>query len=130
MMFGDVYIEKIRVPVYKTSLWIVVSNSIPRSIDRVEDLIDKVIATPESKKTLAAYTYGYEDHDGKMRVIIFVNKSAKPGVIAHEANHALNIILSWNGVKPSFSNDESESSYLEFIVDRIHATIYRAQILR
>lgn len=120
MRINDVYIKKLRVPVYRTSLWIVISENIIRSIDAVEDLIDKVIAEPSAKKSLEAYTYGYEDHDGKMRIIVFVKPSASPGLIAHEANHALNIILSWNGVKPSFSNDETESSYLEFIVNRIH----------
>lgn len=125
MQLNNVYIKKLNVPVYRTSLWIVVSESIIKSIDAVEDLIDKVIVRPEVKKTLLAYTYGYEDHDGKMRVIVFVKGNVKPGEIAHEAHHALNIILSWNGVKPSFTNDESESYYLEYIVDKIHVALQK-----
>lgn len=108
---------------YRTSLWIVVSDSIIKSIDTVEDMIDQVVAKPEDKKTLAAYTYGYQDTSGKMRVIIFVNENAKPGAIAHEANHALNIVLNWAGVKASFTNDETESYYLEYIVDKVHHAV-------
>lgn len=123
MQVGSVYIKKLNVPVYRTSLWIVVSDSIIKSIDTVEDMIDKVIAHPKRKRSLAAYTYGYEDHQGKWRVVVFVKPTAGPGEIAHEANHAKNIILNWNGVKPSFTNDESESYYLEYIVNKIHQAI-------
>lgn len=123
MLQNNVLIKKLKIPVYKTSLWVVVSTSIVKSIDTVEDLIDKPIAHPDTKKTLDAYTYMYEDHDNKARVIVFVKNTAKPGTIAHEAHHALNFVLSWNGVKPSFTNDEHESYYLEFIVDKIHGVI-------
>ena len=123
MRINNVYIKKLKVPVYRYSLWIVISGSIIKSIDAVEDLIDKVIAHPKEKNALSAYTYGYQDHDGKTRVIVFLKNNVSPGTIAHEANHAKNIILSWSGVKPSFTNDESESYYLEYIVDRIHDTI-------
>jgi hypothetical protein len=123
MLVNSVYIKKLTVPVYKTSLWIVVSDNIIRSIDAVEDMIDKVIVRPEDKKTILAYTYGYQDHTGKMRVVLFATQNAKPGTIAHEANHALNIVLSWNGVKPSFTNDETECYYLEYIVDKVHAAL-------
>ena len=123
MLLNNVYIKKLNVPVYKTSLWIVVSNSVIKSIDTVEDLVDKKIIEPQDKKSTVAYTYGYEDHQGKMRVIIFVNDNVTPGTIAHEAHHALNIVLTWNGVKPSFTNDESESYYLEYIVDKVHNAV-------
>lgn len=123
MQVGSVYIKKLNAPVYRTSLWIVVSDSIANSIDTIEDMIDKVIAHPKSKKSIAAYTYGYEDHQGKYRVVIFVKQSAGVGEIAHEANHAKNIIMHWNGVKPSFTNDEWESYYLEYIVNKIHQAI-------
>lgn len=123
MRVNNVYIKKLKAPVYSTSLWIVVSNSLIKSIDTIEDMINYVVAHPKDKKSLSAYTYGYQDHDGKMRVIVFVTRRAKPGVIAHESNHAKNIILGWNGVKPSFTNDESESGYLEFIVQQVHNAI-------
>jgi len=121
MQIGRVLIKKLTVPVYGTSLWIVVSPSITLSIDTVEDLIDKRIA--DNKKSLAAYSYAYEDHDGKYRILIFVKPNASPGTIAHECNHAVSTILHWHGVKPSFSNDEHESYYLEQIVDKVHRTI-------
>jgi hypothetical protein len=55
--------------------------------------------------------------------LILLKPVASPGRIAHEANHAVNIILSWNGVKASFTNDESECYFLEYVVDKIHDTI-------
>lgn len=107
---------------YRTSLWIIVSPSVTKSIDTVEDLIDHRIIEQKNKKSTDAYTYAYQ-YDGKTRVMVFVNNNIKEGRVAHEANHIVNIIQSWNGVKPSYANDEAESYYLEVIVDKIHDTI-------
>jgi len=123
MIINGVLIRKLKAPVFNTRLWIVVSTSIVKSLEVVEDHIDHRIIKEEDKKSTAAYTYGYTEHDGRVKIIIFVKHDAKPGVIAHEANHAVNMILQWHGVKPSFSNDENESYYLGWIVDKIHNTI-------
>lgn len=123
MRIGNVFIKKLKVPVYHTSLWIIVSPNVSRAIEVVEDIIDYKIADKEFKRSVDALTHSEQDHDGKMRLMIFVNVDAKPGRIAHECHHAVNYIMSWHGVKPSFSNDEAESYYLEQIVDRVHKTI-------
>ena len=123
MQVGDVLIKKLKAPLYGTALWIVISPNILRSIDAVEDSIDKRIIDENGRKSTRAYTYAYEDHGGKAKVLIFLTNNAKPGVIAHECNHAVNVILGWHGVKPSFANDEGESYYLEQIVDKVHKTI-------
>lgn len=123
MRVGSVLIKKLKAPVYKTSVWIVVSPDVLTSIDAVEDLIDHRIIEKKGRRATKAYTYGYENHSGEYRVLIFVTNDATPGTIAHEAHHLTNIILLWHGVKPSFANDEAESYYLEQIVDKIHNTI-------
>lgn len=123
MLVGNVLIKKLKAPVYDTRLWIVISKNILKSIDTVEDIIDHKIVDDKYKKSVDALTYTYQDHDGKMMLMIFLNPKASNGRIAHEAHHAVNFIFSWHGVKPSFSNDENESYYLEQIVDKIHDTI-------
>lgn len=123
MVKNEVLIKKYRAPIYRTPLWIIVSDNLIKAIDTVEDLIDHRIIDQNHKKSTDAYTYAYADHEGSTKVMIFIHYKAKPGRIAHEANHAVNIILSWNGVKPSFTNDESECYFLDHIVDRTHDTI-------
>jgi hypothetical protein len=120
---GDVLIKKLKAPIYETALWIIISPNVIRSIDAVEDIVDHRIIKEEGKKSTDAYTYAYQEHDGTMKVLVFLTNKASAGRIAHEANHAVNFILGWHGVKPSFSNDEGESYYLEQIVDKIHRTI-------
>lgn len=123
MLINNVFIRKLRAPVFNTPLWIIVSNNISKSIDTVEDLIDKRIAGDGEKRSIRAYTYAFENHDGKANVLIFLTHRASPGEIAHEAHHATGIILAWHGVKPSFTNDEAESYFLEQIVDKAHSTL-------
>lgn len=123
MRINGVYIKKLKVPIYQTGLWIVVSDNILKSIDVVEDLVDYKIIDESRKRSTDAYTYGHQDHDGKMRVMIFLRENANEGRVAHECNHAVNIILNWNGVKPSFVNDESECYYLEYMVNKTHQAL-------
>jgi hypothetical protein len=119
MLRNNVLIKKFRTPTYKTPFWVVVSDNIIKSIDTVEDVIDYKIADPATKRSIDAYTVGYEDHEGVAKVIVFVRPNLKPGRVAHECNHIKNIILNWNGVKPSFVNDEAESYLLEYFVDKV-----------
>lgn len=119
----DIYIRKLRVPVYNTSLWIVVSPSLIRSIDYVEDLIDIPILKEEDKKSARAFTFGYTNHKGAQRFILFLRPRSKPGEVGHEVKHLINIIFNWNGVKLSTTNDESECYYLETLLDKVHNTV-------
>lgn len=123
MLINNVLIRKLKAPVYNSWLWIVISDNIIKSIDTVEDIVDHRIIEESGKRATKAYTYAYEDHDGRYKIIIFLKDDASPGTIAHEAHHATNIILNWHGVKPSFSNDENESYYLGQIVDKVYDTI-------
>jgi hypothetical protein len=123
MFKNNVLIRKLRAPVYKSSLWIVICKDIVKAIDTVEDLVDHRIIAQEDKKTTDAYTYGYYGHDGIQRIIIFVNHKAKPGRIVHEVKHAVNVIFNWNGTKLSLTNDEHECYYLETIVDKVYDAI-------
>jgi hypothetical protein len=117
-----VLIRKYRVPAYRTRLWVVIGNTVAEGIEHVEDLVDHRIHSKGTRST-RAYMYAFEDHEGKYQVMCFYRKTAKPGEIAHEAKHALNIVFRWHGVALSISNDEPECYYLEWLVDRVHQTI-------
>lgn len=123
MLVNNVLIKKLRVPVYGTPFWIVVADNVPKAIDVVEDFVDRNIANQKDKKSLDAYTYAYEDHDGVYRMLVFLTPYLSPGRVAHEAHHAVNILFSWHGVRPSFTNDENESYYLEQMVDKLHRVL-------
>jgi len=116
-------VTKVRVPVYRTQLWIVVTTSIPAALDLIEDEIDHRIAPLEHRSSFRAYCYGYIDPKGRQRVMVFIRPSASPGEIAHEVNHAMNIIFGWHGVRLSTTNDEAQSYYLERLINKVHYAI-------
>jgi hypothetical protein len=122
-MKNKVLIKKIRLPIYNTSFWIVVSKSLHKAVDTVEDLIDNQIINPEDKKSIRAYMYAYTDPEGKPKVMVFLKPTAKPGEIAHEVNHAMNVVFCWAGMRISTSNDEHQCYYLEYMVDKVHKTL-------
>jgi hypothetical protein len=128
-MESKVTIKKLRVPVYKTSLWIVTSKVLVHSIDAVEDIIDHKVISDFDKKSTKAYVYAYEQHNGKYRVLVFLNNNSRAGTIAHECHHAMNIILKWSGVIKSKTNDEHESYLLEWLVDQAHEVIKKSKYL-
>jgi hypothetical protein len=123
MIKDGVLIKKYKAPSYRTPYWVVVSSNVEMAIETLEDITDYKIASPEDRKSVDAYTFGFVDHEHVTRVIVFVTPKLKPGRIAHEAKHVVDIILHWNGVKPSFTNDEAECYFLETMVDKIHDTI-------
>ncbi len=116
-----VLIKKLKVPTFQTSLWIVVSNSIPKSIDFVEDIVDHRII--ENVSATVAYTYAYQKPSGAYQVMIFITPKSKEGTIAHESLHAVNIVHNWHGFKPSYSNDEATAYLLDWVVQKCHNTI-------
>ena len=125
MIINDVLIRKLKIPVFKTRLWIVISKSISKSIDTVEDIIDHKIIEESGKRSTKAYMYAYEHVDGKYTLILFLKDTAKPGTVAHECSHAVKVCLHWHGVKPSYTNDENEAYMLEWLVDQVHFTLKR-----
>lgn len=52
--------------------------------------------------------------------LMFNEKSCTPGIIAHEAKHAVNYILSDIGQKLDNDNDEMECYLLNWVVDELH----------
>lgn len=122
-MPNQLLIKKIKVPVYKTNVWLIICDNIKNAIEAVEDQLDERIATPATKRSALAYTYGYEDHKGTKKILIFLKHNASPGVIAHEIKHSINIIFSWHGVRLSLVNDEPECYYLSDFVDTTHRVI-------
>lgn len=121
-MKNNVLIRKVRIPVYGSSLWIVICPSIPKAIDVVEDQISTKVA-PTEPNSVRAYVYAGQKENGARRFILFLNPSSKPGEVAHECKHLVNFIFSWHGVNLSLTNDESECYYLEWLVDQAHNAI-------
>jgi hypothetical protein len=119
----SVLIRKYRVPAYRSRLWVIVSTSVSNGIEKIEDQIDKRIIDSKDKRATRAYMYAFEDHKGRYHIMVFFKHTAKPGEIAHEAKHALNVIFKWHGVSLSLTNDEPECYCLEWLTDRIFNTI-------
>lgn len=122
-MKSNLLIRKIRIPVYRSALWIIICPSIPKAIDHIEDQINTKIHTLKDRISTRAYTYASEDEQGRRRFYLFLRPSSKPGEIAHECNHLMHIIFRWFGAKTSMTNDEPQSYYLEVLVDQAHNTI-------
>lgn len=125
MIKPTILFHKFRLPVFKAEIWIIVGNTVESSIDFAEDKTSEKIANKEDKKYIRAYTYAYETAEGKRKYMLFFKHTAKPGEIAHEAKHLINILFHWHEVKLSATNDEMECYYLEDIVDKAHSTISR-----
>lgn len=117
MLRNKTYVKKLTVHPWGSQLWIVVSNSISRSIDTIEDLID--VRVVESSSQYQAYTYAYEMPQGGYRMMLFVAGNCSISDIVHEANHIKNLLFLWHGVKRSKANDETESYLLGWICEQV-----------
>ncbi len=118
-----ILLHKSRLPVFKATIWIVIGNDVEKAIDYIEDKTSEIIAKQQDKKYIRAYTYAYETEDHKRKYMLFFKYTAKPGEIAHEVKHLINILFNWHGYKLSVINDEMECYYLEDIVDTVHDII-------
>lgn len=123
MKNNNILIRKTRIPVYRSRLWIVICPSLTKAIDKVEDQINTKIHSDKDKLSTRAYTYASIDENGAKTFILILRPASKPGEIAHETKHLLNIIFNWHGVKLSLTNDEPECYYLERMIDQVHNTI-------
>lgn len=122
MQRNEIYIRKLRLPVYLSSLWIVVCPSIPKAIDLAEDQMNMKVAPPEVG-SVRAYTAAVQKESGAKQFMLFLRPASKSGEVAHECKHLINLIFSWHGVNLSLTNDESECYYLEWVVDQAHNAI-------
>lgn len=120
-----ILLHKFKLPVFKVTIWVLIGNTVRQAIDYAEDKTSEKIAVEEEKKNIKAYTYAYEAEDGKKKYMLFFKYSAKPGEIAHEVKHLINILFNWHGYKLSITNDEMECYYLEDVVNKVHSTIAR-----
>lgn len=122
-MKNKILFKQFKLPVFGATVWVVVGNTISATIDYVEDRTSEVIIKKEHKGTVRAYTYAYQTEKGNKRYFLLFKHTAKPGEIAHEVKHLINILFSWHGYKLSLSNDEMECYYLEVIIDKVHNII-------
>jgi hypothetical protein len=115
--------HKFNLPVFKANIWVFVGKTVREGIDYAEDKTSETIVLESEKKYIRAYTYAYETEEGRRKYMLFFKYNAKPGEIAHEVKHLINILFSWHGYKLSLSNDEMECYYLENIIDKAHRII-------
>lgn len=117
--------HKFRLPVFKATVWVIIGDTVEEAMNFAEDKTSEKIIKEKDKKYVKAYTYAYESETSKRRYMLFFTHKAKPGEIAHEVKHLINILFLWHGYKLSLTNDEMECYYLEDMVDRVHNTIKR-----
>lgn len=115
--------SEFRLPLFNAKVWVYVTNNMRASLDDAEDRTSQVIAYEKEKRHIDSYTYAYEKDTGGKCYILFFKHNAKPGVIAHEVKHLVNILFSWHGYKLSLSNDEMECYYLQDVVNKVHNSI-------
>jgi hypothetical protein len=123
MLKNGVYIKKLKIPTYRTTLWVVVADHLPVAIDTVEDVIDHKIDDGDIGRTSVALTYAYTREDGKRHILIFLKPRPKAGTIAHEALHAIHFVYLWHGVRPSYSNDEAQAYFLDWMVETCYGAL-------
>lgn len=122
--------HRFRIPVFKATVYIIIGNTISEAIDYIEDRTSEIICKEQDKKTLRAYTYSFINEEGKIKGFLFFKWNVKPGEIAHEAKHLVNMMFGWFGYKLSTSNDEMECYYLEDMVNRIHRFLNKYKLKR
>jgi hypothetical protein len=119
MLKDGVYIKKVKIPVFRTSLWIIISSNMYKAGETIEDLSTEKLEL----NSVLAYTYAYTQESGKYRILVFLKPTTKPGTIAHEALHVTSFVNQWHGVKPSFANDEAQAYLLDWVVTACHKAI-------
>ena len=120
-----VLVHKFKLPAFKGTVYIIVGRTTQAAIDWAEDKTSEVIAKPEDKKSIKAYSYSYQKENGGSVYMLMFSYTAKPGVMAHEAKHLLNCAFVWYGHKLSPHNDEVECCFLEEIVNKCYNTVQR-----
>lgn len=125
-----IVVDKFKFPLFNSTIWVIIGTTVKYAIDHMEDITCEKIAVDEEKKSISAYTYAYQTEDGKKRYMLFFKPYARPGEIAHEAKHIINILFNWHGQKLSTTNDELECYYLEHLVNKVHKSISKFKIKR
>lgn len=123
MKKNNLLIRKLRIPIYRSSLWIIICPSLAKAVDQVEDEVNTKVGHVDGMHSIRAYTYAGQMENGARRFMLFLTPGSKPGEIAHECKHLVNFIFQWHGVNLSLTNDEHECHYLETIVDYTHKAI-------
>ena len=102
----------LQIPVYSTKLIIIQQKSL-------NDLVKKHKLSSDFKKADAITIRDSK----KNQYIVAFKKKVDPGLIAHEAKHAVNMMFEDRGIKLDPDNDENEVRFLEWIVNTVHKKI-------
>lgn len=116
-------IEKFKVPIYRSLLTVIVTNTIMKSIDLLEDQVDVKVHSDSERSSTRAYTFAYVEESGVKKFYLFLRPNCKPGELVHEIKHVVNLIFLWHGAKLSLTNDEPECYYLEQITNKVFEAV-------
>lgn len=117
--------HKFNLPVFKASIWVIVGKTTKHAIDYAEDITSECLMKQEDKKYARVYCVAYITESNRRRYLLMFKHTAKPGEIAHEVKHLINILFAWHGQKLSLTNDEMKCYYLEDMVDKVHSIIQK-----
>jgi hypothetical protein len=120
-MKKPVLIRKSRFPTYYTPFYIVICRSLYHAVDKLEDTSDFIYRTTLTPQTEVMTTL--HENGKSVRITIIVKHNSKPGDIAHECLHAMNMMYAHVGAKHSLANDEPHCYMLGWVVDQVHKQI-------
>jgi len=121
-MKKHLYKKAINIPIYRGKFVIVITNS----VKRIQKHISNFWEDGETKDLYAHSFYGsYQGTQGFYMILNFDNSYRKiyHGVIAHEAIHLAQRIVTMRGVKLDVENDEPVAYLVEWITDETYKFI-------
>ena len=119
------HIKEIKIPIYRGSLIITLTNSAKKLQKYIPDFEDRDIYAH-------SYLADYKGTQGYYIILNFDNKyrKIKHGTIAHEAAvHIPNFIAINRGIEPDFVNDEPIAYLAEWITDNVYKFLSKHKMI-
>lgn len=120
-----VSVTKLRAPGYETKIWIVVSASFKQACAFIEEKAGEPVMDKEDLLSTRALCFCPYDERGIPHVYLIFKPYANPGEIAHECNHAKNLIFQYHGTRLSLVNDEHESYFVGWLNERCWKSVQK-----
>ena len=116
------HISERKIPIYRGTLIIILSNDSQKVSDKINYSLDEVYAH--------SFIVDWHGMEGFLCLLNLHSKQRKiyHGTIAHEASHLAHFILQERGVKEDFENDEPVAYLVEWITDEIYKEIKKKKL--
>jgi len=108
--------KRIKIPIYLGYLIIIVTKRLKKIVRKYN-----VISTTDLDSD--AFSFRLVNKKRVVKYYCVLRPKTKPGVIAHEANHLVNMIFKDDCIMLDTLNDEAQSYFLQWIVKQIDKTI-------